>query len=182
MGLSIYYSGTLRDPEHIDAIISEAADIGQSMNWSITELPSAPDIPVRGIVIQPDDCDPIWFTFHTNGNLCSPILFSYLLENEVSIPEDAKQVLVTKTQYAGADVHMSVIKFMRYLSEKYFSVFELTDESRFWETSDEQLCRKRFSEGDRIMDLLDLTLRGAGKYSRQKKYSVELKKRLTRPK
>ena len=160
MSLSIYYSGTLRDPKLIDAIITEAIDISESMHWKIIELPSVEIIPVRGILIQPAKCDPIWLSFHANGNLCNPIFYTFLLESEGAKAIDAKQVLVTKTQEAGAEVHMNIIKVMRYISEKYFSHFELTDDSRFWETGDEILCRKRFEEGDRIMDVLDLALTG----------------------
>jgi hypothetical protein len=157
MGLSIYYSGELRDSNLIDDIIEEAADIADSMQWSVTELPSVPDIPLRGIVIQPENCDPLWLTFHANGKLFSPILFSYLIEREdPKAVEEAQQVLVTKTQYAGAEIHMAVIKFFRYLSEKYFSSFELHDESKFWETGDEVLCRKRFGDGGRVMEIFDI--------------------------
>ena len=159
MGLSIYYSGRLRDPNLIDDIISESADIAESLHWNITELPSAPGIPVRGLLLQPKNCDPIWLTFHMNGNLCSPILYSFLLEKEdPKAVEEAKQVLVTYTQEAGPDIHRGVIKFFKYISEKYFGVFELNDESKFWETGDEQLCRKRFGEGGRVMSLLDIAV------------------------
>src|SRR5688500_18480804 len=82
MGLSIYYSGRLRNPDLISDLITEATDIGDSLHWSITELPSAPGIPVRGIILQPKNCDPLWLTFHANGNLCNPILYSFLLEEE----------------------------------------------------------------------------------------------------
>jgi len=169
MGLSIYYSGTLRDPKLIDDIISESADIAESMHWNITELPSAPGIPVRGHLLHPEKCDPLWLTFHANGNLCSPILYSFLLEKEdPKAVEEAQQVLVTYIQEAGPDVHMSVIKFFKYISEKYFSTFELNDESKFWETGDEQLCRKRFKEGGRVMSLLDMALTEMNNYSQKK--------------
>jgi len=157
MGLSIYYSGMLRNPDLIDEIITEAADIGDSLHWNITKLPSAPDIPVRGIILQPENCDPVWLTFHTNGTLCDPILFSFLLEKETPKEiEEAKYVLVTKTQYAGPETHMAIINFIRYLSEKYFSHFELNDDSKYWETGDTDLCRKRLGDGDKVKEILDL--------------------------
>ena len=161
MGLSIYYSGILRNPAQIDDVIIEAADIGDSLHWDITELPSAPGMPVHGIILQPENCDPIWLTFHSKGKLCNPMLYSFLLEKEdPKAVEEAKQVLVTKTQDAGPEIHIAVIKFFRYLSEKYFEQFELNDDSKYWETGDEQLCRKRFSKGNRVMDLLDIALGG----------------------
>lgn len=182
MGLSIYYSGKLRDHHLIDDIITESTDIANSMQWSITEIPSTPDIPVRGLILQPENCDPIWLTFHANGNLCSPILYSFLLEREdPKAIEEAKQVLVTKTQYAGPETHMAVINFFRYLSEKYFSHFELVDDSNYWENGDEELCHKRFGKGEEIMDMLDLAL-AQMESNPDKKEEIygKLKKRLKR--
>ena len=159
MGLSIYYSGMLRYPLLIDDIIDEAGDIANSHHWQFSELPNVQDIPVRGIIIQPEGCDPIWLTFHADGYLCNPILFSYLLQqNPEGLNGDAQQWLVTKTQYAGSETHIEIIHFLRYLAEKYFSRFELNDDSRFWETGDVELCHKRFGKGDKILDLLDIAL------------------------
>ena len=159
MGISIYYSGMLRNPSLISAFIHEASDIADSHHWDWSELPNVPEIPIRGIIIQPDNCDPVFLTFHKDGYLCNPILFSFLLEHAPQdISKDAKQYLVTKTQYAGAETHMQLIRFLRFLKEKYFSRFELTDDSQYWESGDENYCRKRFGEGERMQDLLDLAL------------------------
>jgi hypothetical protein len=159
MGLSIYYTGMLRDKNHIEALINEAAEIADNHHWDYSELPHVPDIPIRGLIVQPENCDPVWLTFHEDGYLCSPILYSYLKENpNEELTENTKQVMVTKTQYAGADTHMLLINFLHYLDKKYFSRFELTDESKFWETGDEEYCRKRFGEGERIKELIELAL------------------------
>lgn len=53
---------------------------------------------------------------------------------------------------------MQLIRFLRYLSEKYFSRFELTDDSQYWESGDEDCCRKRFVKGAQAPDLLDLSI------------------------
>ena len=176
MGISIYYSGMLRNPSLITAFIHEASDIANSHHWDWSELPIVPEIPIRGIIIQPADCDPVFLTFHRDGYLCNPILFSFLLEHAPQdISLDAKQYLVTKTQYAGAETHMQLIRFLRFLSEKYFNRFELTDDSQFWESGDENYCRKRFGEGERIQDLLDLALES---YKTKSKDNAEIFKDL----
>ena len=180
MGLSIYYSGTLRDSKLIDEIIDEASDIAESHHWEFSELPNVQDIPVRGIIMQPEGCDPIWLTFHADGYLCNPILFSYLMEqNTEGLNVDAQQWLVTKTQYAGPETHIEIIRFFHYLGEKYFSRFELNDDSRFWETGDEELCHKRFGKGDKILDLLDIALSETRQHSGSvKQIKRKLRKRM----
>ncbi len=155
MGLTIHYSGKLRNPANLPALIEEAIDISESMHWPYEVIERLSDVPVNGILIAPEGSEPLWLTFHEAGFMCNPILYSYVRDAEgVEIPEDAEQWLFTKTQYAGVDAHMAMIKLMRHLSQKYFEKFELHDESQFWETDDVAVCRARFGEYDRMMGMV----------------------------
>ena len=155
MGLTIHYSGALRDPADLPALIAEATDISKSMQWPYELIHRAPDVPVEGILISPDGSEPLWLTFHEEGFMCNPLLYAYVRDVEgKGIPADAEQWLFTKTQYAGAKAHMAMIKLLRYLSKTYFARFELHDESGYWETDDESVCLKRFGEYDRIMHMV----------------------------
>lgn len=155
MGLSIHYSGKLRNPDVLPELIKEAADIAESMKWDYQFIDPAPGIPVSGVIMAPEGSEPLWLTFHKEGFMCNPILFEYVLEKEgKEIPGDAEQWLFTKTQYAGAEAHMALIKLMRHLSQKYFEKFEMYDESHYWETDDEATCLARFGEYDRIMGMV----------------------------
>jgi hypothetical protein len=159
MGLTIHYSGMLRNSNLIDEIIAEASDIGENLHWSVEHIPAYPDVPVRGVLLAPEKSEPVWLTFHEDGFLCNPLLYEQVLKttNE-SISAVNEQWLFTKTQYAGAESHMAIIQLLRHLSQKYFSRFELHDESNFWETGDENECRKRFGEYNRLMDMVGNTL------------------------
>jgi 5'-deoxynucleotidase YfbR-like HD superfamily hydrolase len=53
-------------------------------------------------------------------------------------------MLSTKTQYAGSTIHKIIIHLLKYLSQKYFQDFELTDEGKYWETEDETILEKNF--------------------------------------
>jgi hypothetical protein len=159
MGLTIHYSGKLRGPECIQPLIEETIDICQSLNWPYEILPIDPEVPVEGILANPEGSEPLWLTFLKDGTMCNPILYAYVLKEEgQGIPAEAEQWLFTKTQFAGADTHMAMIRFMRYLSEKYFERFELHDESQFWETNDEEICRKTFEKYGLIMDMMEAAL------------------------
>jgi hypothetical protein len=155
MGLSIHYSGKLRNPVDIPALIAEAADISKSMHWEAEILPHFDDIPIQGVLVIPEGSEPLWLTFHEKGSMCHPILYEHVREIEgKDFPEVGEQWCVTKTQYAGVESHMAMIKFLRYMSEKYFERFELHDESQYWETNDEAICRKRFGEYEKIMGMV----------------------------
>ena len=155
MGLTIHYSGKLRKPSDLHLLIREAIDNADSMHWNHQYIPSLPDIPVEGVLITPEGSEPLWLTFHRDGFMCNPLLYSFVLQAEGrGIPADAVQGLFTKTQYAGVETHMALIKLLRYLSRKYFDRFELYDESNYWETDDESICRQRFGEYDKILNLV----------------------------
>ena len=149
MGLSIHYSGMLRSPDVLPSLIEEAADIAESLHWPYECVEKTTAIPVSGILIAPDGSEPLWLTFHEEGFMCNPMLYEYVLNVEgKGIPKEAESWLFTKTQYAGVDAHIAMIKLLRYLSQQYFSRFELHDESKYWETNDEALCREIFSKYD----------------------------------
>ncbi|HEX5112235.1 MAG TPA: hypothetical protein VFV79_05280 [Saprospiraceae bacterium] len=159
MGLTIHYSGKLRGAECIQPLIEETIDVCQSMNWPYQILPIDPEVPVEGILVNAEGSEPLWLTFQKDGTMCNPILYAYVLKEEgKGIPGEAEQWLFTKTQYAGVETHMALIRFMRYMSEKYFEKFELHDESQFWETNDEEVCRKTFEKYGLIMDMVGAAL------------------------
>jgi hypothetical protein len=159
MGLTIHYSGMLRSSNLIDQITAEAADIGKSLHWTVQHIPAYPDVPVRGVIMAPEKSEPVWLTFHQQGFLCNPILYDQVMKSTgQSISAEHEQWLFTKTQYAGVEAHMAIIKLLKYLSNKYFKRFECHDESHFWETGDEYQCRKRFGEYDKMMDAMGNTL------------------------
>ena len=155
MGLTIHYCGKLRHPVDLPLLVAEAVDISESMHWAYEVIEPLPNVPVEGVLISPNGSEPLWLTFHEAGFMCNPLLYSYVLEVEgKGIPADAEQWLFTKTQYAGVEAHMALIKLMRHLSQKYFEKFEMYDESRYWETGDEDICRAKFGEYNRIMDIM----------------------------
>ncbi len=145
MGLTIHYSGKLRNPEVLPSLIQEAIDVAESMKWAYEAIDPAPGIPVSGVIVAPEGSEPLWLTFHQEGFMCNPVLFEYVLEVEgKEIPADAEQWLFTKTQYAGVEAHIALINFIRHISQKYFERFELHDESKYWETNDEAVVPAKF--------------------------------------
>lgn len=50
---------------------------------------------------------------------------------------------------------MAIIKFLRYISQKYFSDFELKDDSLYWESNDADQCRHRFGESIESIEMIN---------------------------
>ncbi len=147
MGLKISYRGNLRNPNELESLLDDVYDLCIEIGWHFMPIHRSSVMPTRGIMITPPGSEPIWLTFLANGKLYDPAHFIYNSHPELEIVnEDLGQWIIVKTQYAGVDTHMAIIKFFRYLSLKYFESFELRDDSQYWETDDVAVCLIRFDE------------------------------------
>ena len=140
MGLSIHYSGHIRQYALVDELLAEATDICENLDWTYHILDGNNTDKLKGIGFSPEGCEPIFLTFLLNGRMCSPVnLMHRDIYEENGLERELLYTTSTKTQYAGPDAHIAIIKLLRYLKEKYFSVFELNDEGMYWETMDEKV-------------------------------------------
>ncbi len=158
MGLSIHYHGQIKDYALTDELTSEAIDICKSLNWNyhiFEKISNANDKAhvndpgfinyseneLKGISFMPEGCEPVSLVFFPSGRLCCPFK---LMNNNPSTNDLMVETISTKTQYAGMDVHITVLKLLQYFKDKYFSVFELSDEGNYWETKDEAVLKAQF--------------------------------------
>lgn len=140
MGLSIHYSGSIKEAALIPALNEEVLDVCTVLGWP-THIIDNEDF--KGICLGPKKCEPVFLTFNDKGEICSPILRELKMkENPVSV----------KTQFAGQDAHITLLKFLRYLEEKYFIDFSLIDEGGYWETNDEAVLKMQFEKYEFILD------------------------------
>ena len=153
MGLSIHYSGTIKDIALIDELIAEVTDICQSLSWSYHIIKEPNTDQLNGICFSPEKCEPVFLTFLPGGRMCSPVnLMNSDLYEKNGLDAELVYTTSTKTQFAGPDAHIAVIKLLRYLKEKYFSVFELSDEGMYWETMDEKLLLSQFAKYEFLLN------------------------------
>lgn len=160
MGLSIHYHGQIKDHALIEALTNEAEDICKSLNWKYhvwvkksnandNAHKSNPDFlnytldDLAGISITPEECEMVSLAFFPSGRLCCPAKLMY---NNPETNDLIVETVSTKTQYAGMDVHVTLLKLLQYFKDKYFSVFELSDEGNYWQTKDETVLKRRFTE------------------------------------
>ena len=163
MGLSIHYRGKIRAYSAIITMVEELIDICQTLDWKYkvfeseksfhtTDRPISQTFSVadlKGISIMPAKCEPVLLTFLPNLHLTSP--FKLLIGS--SNADDLQMEWVsTKTQFAGPEVHIAVLKLLDYIRKKYFSDFELIDEGEYWDCWDETRLRKQFSRYEYLLD------------------------------
>lgn len=162
MGLSIHYWGKIKDYDLIDSLTAEVEDICKSLNWPYqvfntkksklkpgeTAKKYTPH-DVKGISFTPQESETAFLTFLPDATLCCPAKLIYYNPdtNDLMI-----EMVHTKTQFAGPDTHIAILKLFQYLKEKYFESFELNDEGYYWEKWDEKVLLSRFARYNFILD------------------------------
>ena len=92
---------------------------------------------MEGICITPPDCESLNLYFKPDGNLIPMMVFAYPLDEVESVLSTPSFHSTLKTQFGGADTHMTIVRLMKYCFEKYMKDVEVFDESSYYETEDE---------------------------------------------
>lgn len=162
MGLSIHYSGKLKQADLLTNLIEEIIDVSEAHHWKFHIFNSA--YPgnkfsketvfdeIFGINFTPTDCETISIAFLSNGKMVCPARVHFFANSEKKEEQDYIYSNSVKTQYAGIQTHQVIILFFKYLSNKYFDDFELSDESGYWESNDEEKMKKQFQIYNRLID------------------------------
>lgn len=152
MGLTFHYTGKIRDYALIDEMNTEVEDISKSLGWKYHIID---DDKLKGIVVSPEECEPLSLTFAPNSRLCS------ILNVIVNKPDDEFYYSgFTKTQFAGPDTHIALLKLLHYLSEKYFSEIDVYDEGMYWGVWDEKILLDQFAKYNYILNAVTDALQG----------------------
>jgi hypothetical protein len=115
MGVSIHYSGQLKNATLLPLLVQEVEDIAKILGWTCTtflsEYPNNQFEAIGsnnnyGIKLLPLGCEPLVFVFDYEGRLYSPWLKQYFTERFYIYNNS------TKTQIAGANVHIKVVELM----------------------------------------------------------------------
>ena len=112
-----------------------------------------------GVIFTPDECEPVTLIFDSEGRIYNPWMKDLIAkhdEGQVKVitvqlnlddeelnpiftedsedfdPLDMVYTVSVKTQFTTAEQHMKIIELLRYISGKYFSDFEMIDESGYW--------------------------------------------------
>jgi hypothetical protein len=150
MGLSIHYSGYIINEQMIDSLIEEVTDIGKTLGWSTH---SFDDDEIKGVSFAPIGSEPVFLTFNHEGRTLSPVnILVKDIYDGVQLDKELIFSTSTKTQYAGPDAHVAIIKLLKYLSAKYLKNFILSDEGYYWETGDEKILLKQFEKYNSAME------------------------------
>ncbi len=168
MGLSIHYSGSFREDASLPDMIEEVKEVAEAFDWPYIifdrhfpenlTADSDPGDTLYGICFDPPGCETVFFSFLANRKMSSAGLL-YAFGNSTNKTEQEYLYMVSlKTQYAGIDIHKTIVHLMRHLNSKYFHNFSVSDEGEYWETGDEKVLKENFDRYTRVIDQFSLAL------------------------
>lgn len=170
MGLTIHYGGRLKNANLLGELIEDVKDFAATHDWEYkifkTSFPNNQFSEVTerkdfyGINFTPPKCETVSLVFHPDGrmiNIAAILLFD---EDDPEYDPEWSYMTFTKTQFAGPMIHKLLILYFRYLDKKYFQDFQMTDESEYWETNDEELLLQKFTQHGMIIDMAAAAFEG----------------------
>lgn len=153
MGLSIHYSGRLKEAVTLPKLIEDVKDVAIVEKWDYFVFENefenqqfSDEIIIKnlyGIMITPPNCESLCFTFLTNGKM-SGILNYAVLQMDGKINENLTYSVAAKTQYSGFENHKKIILLLDFIEKKYLENFTCVDDGNYWETRDEELLKETF--------------------------------------
>lgn len=170
MGLSIHYSGYILNKEMLNPLIEEVSDICRTLDWS-THVYDNDEI--KGVSFAPEGSEPVFLTFNHEGRTLSPVsIITKDIYDGVRLDKELMFTTSTKTQFAGIDAHIAIIKLLKHLSKKYLRDFALTDEGSYWETGDEKILQRQFENYNAAMNFFSEALQDLSAFSSETPESI----------
>jgi len=139
--LHLQYRGRLQKPHLVDSLQAEVEEICSIQAWPYQiwdeswANSQAPQKSLRGISFTTyPGAEMVWLTFQSDGVLQSLIsrLNPTFVGNATDVPWQRMRIRLDE-----ATIHLSVCRLLRYLSAQYFELFEVQDESGYWQHRDE---------------------------------------------
>ena len=119
MGVTIHYCSQVRDLEMLLALTAFAEKLATDLRWKFERIQSVTEAYPLGFAAFPhEDCEPLKFEFE----------------------DDLRVRSWVKTQFAGPDVHVAVVKFLRQI-RPMMRRLGVRAEGEYWETGSEEKLR-----------------------------------------
>ncbi len=174
MSITIHYKGKIKDISQRDALTEELADICKSLDWKYqtikrgtetclayqyTDEPNSKgekvEVQFSGIIFTPPGAETVVMIISNGGWIVSPLGLSHFGNETSSNFKEFAYMQFVKTQFAGPEIHIALIKLFKYLSAKYFDFFQVNDEADYWETMDKEMLYGKFKFMDNLLNKVE---------------------------
>jgi hypothetical protein len=122
-GVTIHFEGTAKSAADIPSVLQTATEFAKKRDWEVQDV-AAESGKLRGLVIYPHSMsEPVWLQFGED----------LVLRDSV------------KTQFAGAAVHMEIIRLFDALKPALKSL-SIQDDGEYWEKRDPVLLENHLNQ------------------------------------
>jgi hypothetical protein len=106
---------------------------------------------VKGIIIQPHEkSESLQLISDQQGTLRNVFAFEFAGDDL-----ELTYMNFIKTQFAPVEIHIAVIKLLKYIQQKYISNLDVYDECQYWQTGDEKILKRKIDFLNSVMDQLE---------------------------
>ena len=145
MGVTIHFQGRVRDHAAMADMLQFARRFASEHGWLTDEINDA-NVKLLRVDENERDCDytgPVTGVKLIPSNDCEPVKLEF--DTDLYVQE------WTKTQFAGAEIHLMVCDFLHAI-EPYFEMLKVNDEAEYWDTGDIELLKKYLADCDRFIE------------------------------
>ena len=196
MGITIHYKGRLKQAEDLPRFMEEVEDIANILDWEYQVFNIAyPEhqfvSPVNdeeyGLIITPENCEPIILVFDSEGRIFSPIIKKLfdedekgdykvitiqidLNEDEITpiISENGKDInamemiysISVKSEHDSAETNLKLVELLRYLGSKYFVDFEMMNENDYVNNQNIDNIKDKIEDINRLVKMFQDAVEG----------------------
>jgi hypothetical protein len=122
-GVTIHFEGTAKSAADVSSVLTTAAEFAKNHGWMVVQVPAASG-KLSGVVLYPHNMsEPVWLQFGMDLSLRDSV----------------------KTQFAGANVHIEVIRLFDALKPILKSL-SINDEGEYWEKRDPLVLENHLNE------------------------------------
>ncbi len=132
-----------------------------------------------GVIFSPQDCEPVTLIFDSEGRIYNPWMKDIITKHEegqvkvITVqlnledeelnpvfsegsegfdPLDMIYTVSVKTQFTKSEQYVKIMELMRYLSEKYFSDFDMVDESEYWDSRNPETINSKLNKVSKFIE------------------------------
>lgn len=113
------------------------------------------DIKFSGIIFTPPGAETVVMVISNAGWIVNPLILNHFGNDSSNEFREFAYSQFVKTQFAGPEVHIALIKLFKYLSAKYFDFFEVRDEADYWESMDKEILLGKFKYMDNLLNKVE---------------------------
>jgi hypothetical protein len=145
-GVTINYEGAASSKEAIAKILATATAIAKKNQWKIADA-SAEHVTLERVVNE----KPVRYEGRLTGVViypsekCEPV--------QLQFGDDLFMQDFTKTQFAGAEIHVKVIELFLAI-RPFFKKLTIDDEGEYWETRDRRLLEQHLGETNSAIEAI----------------------------